>query len=95
MIDTKVNKAKETFINEIVQDINDIPFVYLRTLYGLIHTFKENILIIENGEINNKLNVQEDENDNFDWDNLIDEIHLNRQRNNINLSSKINQLLSE
>ncbi len=95
MIDTKVNKAKETFINEIVQDINDIPFVYLRTLYGLIHTFKENILIIENGEINNKLNVQEDENDNFDWDNLIDKIHLNRQRNNINLSSKINQLLSE
>jgi len=95
MIDTKINKAKETFINEIVQDINAIPLVYMKTLYALIHTFKENILTIENVQINNKFSVLEDENDDFNWDNLIDEIHNNRQQNNINLNTKINQLLSE
>lgn len=35
MLETKVNKAKQTFIDEIVQDINDIPFVYMKTLYEL------------------------------------------------------------
>lgn len=43
--------------------------------------------------MNNKFDV--DDNDDFDWDNLIDEIHQNRQQNNINLSAKINHLLSE
>lgn len=93
MLETKVNKAKQTFIDEIVQDINDIPFVYMKTLCALIHAFKENVLIIENVEMNNKFDV--DDNDDFDWDNLIDEIHQNRQRNNINLSAKISHLSSE
>lgn len=43
--------------------------------------------------MNNKFDV--DNNDDFDWDNLMDEIHQNRQRNNINLTAKINHLLSE
>jgi hypothetical protein len=95
MADIKVNKAKEKFVNEIIQDINEIPFVYMKTLYALIHTFKENILTIENIEINTNIEVSDDETNDFDWDNLLDEIHQNRQINNLKLSTKISQLLTE
>jgi len=61
--------------------------------YALIHTFKENILIIE--PINQIKKSENVETEDFDWDNLINEIHQNRQNNNIKLNSKINQLLTE
>jgi len=36
--------------------------------------------------------VKETESDDFDWDCLIDEIHINRQYNNKKINSKIDLL---
>jgi cell division protein FtsL len=80
------NKLKAHFIKQIIQDINDIPIIYLKTLYVIIHTFKENILVIE--PISSQKLSQLDESDDFDWDNLIDEINTNRQKNNINRKTR-------
>ncbi len=83
MSDSKDTNLKEVFIREILQDINDVPIVYLRTLTALIHTFKENILTVE------RLDIKQDyQEDNFDWDDLIDSIHTNRQRNNERLHAE-------
>jgi len=95
MVELKENKVKETFIKEIVQDINDIPIVYLRTLYALIHTFKENILIVENIELQQNAKNKKNQTDDFDWDNLIDEIHRNRQQNNEKMNLRVNNLFVE
>ena len=92
MLDLKENKFKETYIKEILEDINDIPVVYLKTLYALIHSFKENILIVEHADYKQNTKTLNQDNDDFDWDSLIDEIHNNRRLNNDKLSLKINNL---
>lgn len=73
---------KDILVNEILKEINEVPLVYLKTLYALIHSFKETI------PIPNK--IQEEVNEiNFDWDELLNEIHNNRNNNNILLTQKI------
>lgn len=72
---------KQFIINEIVQEINEIPVIYLKTLYALVHSFKETIPY--------PVDIEEDS---FDWDNLLNEIHQNRNKNNLLMSERINQL---
>ena len=88
----KEKQIKENFIQEIIQEINEIPINYLRTLYAIVHTFKENILIVE--PVPQISPSSEEKNDDFDWDELIDEIHQERQRNNLAIQQKMDELFS-
>ena len=74
--------SKEILVNEILKEINEVPVIYLKTLYALIHSFKETIPIPEK-TLNNEMET------NFDWDELLNEIHSNRDKNNILLSKKV------
>ena len=84
------SKLKDKFIIEIVNEINEIPVIYYKTIYEIIHTFRENMPNIQLE--NNAENYNEIE---FDWDNLLNEIHLNRQKNNLLLNEKVNHLFQE
>ena len=57
MIKISQNKTKEIFIKDIVNELNAIPTAHLKTIYSIIHTFKESI--------------RKDEPTDF-WDNLTD-----------------------
>ncbi len=94
MVEVKQKIAKDLFLAQIMSDINEIPLVYLKTLYALVHTFKENILTIppENAM---PMPTPKDEEDNFDWDNLLKDIHLNRQKNNLLLTHRIHSFLTD
>jgi hypothetical protein len=78
MVEIKKNISKEIFIQQIVSEINEIPLIYLQTLYSLVHTFKENILAIPPQPTPAIVPTEEV----FDWDNLLNDIYLNRQKNN-------------
>jgi hypothetical protein len=95
MVEVKQKIAKDLFIAQIMSDINEIPLIYLKTLYALVHTFKENILTIQPEENTIPMPAPKDEEDAFDWDNLLKDIHLNRQKNNLILTNRINQFLTD
>jgi hypothetical protein len=94
MVDVKKKIAKDLFIQQIMGEINEIPLIYLKTLYALVHTFKENILTIQPENRIVKAPTQTDD-DAFDWDNLLNDIYLNRQKNNQLLTNRINQFLTD
>jgi hypothetical protein len=87
MVEVKQKIAKDLFIAQIMSEINEIPLIYLKTLYALVHTFKKNIITIQSE--NSIVLPPKDEDENFDWDNLLKDIHLNRQKNNLLLTNRI------
>jgi hypothetical protein len=89
MVEIKKNISKEIFIQQIVSEINEIPLIYLQTLYSLVHTFKENILAIPPQPTPAIVPTEEV----FDWDNLLNDIYLNRQKQNQALTNRINSVL--
>lgn len=91
MVEIKKNISKEIFIQQIVSEINEIPLIYLQTLYSLVHTFKENILAIPPQPTSTPAIASTEEV--FDWDNLLNDIYLNRQKNNQALTNRINSIL--
>ncbi len=90
MVEIKKNISKEIFIQQIVSEINEIPLIYLQTLYGLVHTFKENILAIPPQPAPAAPPPTEEV---LDWDLLLKDIYLNRQKNNQALTQRIQSLL--
>ncbi|MEN9613237.1 MAG: hypothetical protein RLZZ628_4051 [Bacteroidota bacterium] len=82
MVEIKKNISKEILIQQIASEIHEIPLIYLQTLYGLVHTFKENILAIPPQP---PPMVSPPVEEALDWDLLLKEIYLNRQKNNAGL----------
>lgn len=76
---------KDVLVNEILKDINEVPLIYLKTLYALIHSFKETIPMPD--KFKEELSEKE-----FDWDELLNEIHSNRKKTNILLNQKLGML---
>ncbi|MEA3443221.1 MAG: hypothetical protein U9R19_00690 [Bacteroidota bacterium] len=74
MIETKQNKLKEVFIKDIVNDLNSIPPQYLKTIYSIIHTFKDSSRnqVHLNKFLENWLNTQLNDKTADSWDNLSD-----------------------
>lgn len=89
MAETQKNISKKLLIEQIMLDINDVPAVYLKTLYAIIHSFKENITTIQPPQ--SPLPVSEDD-DNFDWDSLLHDVHANRQKNNTLIHNRLQAL---
>jgi hypothetical protein len=89
MAEIKKNISKEIFIQQIVNEINEIPAIYLQTLYGLVHTFKENILIVTPQASTTLVTLE----DTFDWDDLMNDIYINRQKNNELLTKRMETIL--
>lgn len=79
--------SKDTLIKEIVNEINGIPIIYLKTLYALIHSFKETIPIPD--QLSTELA------DNFNWDELLEEIHSNRNKTNQHFQKRTSVLFGE
>ena len=42
----KKSISKNVLLEQIMLEINEVPLVYLKTLYAIIHSFKENISTI-------------------------------------------------
>lgn len=66
---------KKILLKNILLELNQLPEVYLKHWFELIHTFCE------------WLPVQDEmpsaaKNEDFDWDALVDEVMDNRQQNN-------------
>ena len=70
----KEQEIKAAFVEDMVAEINEVPFMYLKTLKALIHAFKENISSLP-------APTKETEED-FDWEEMLSEIHQRRQENN-------------
>lgn len=79
---------KEILINEIIKELNDVPAIYLKTIFALIHSFKETIPVPQN------LKENSDDKD-FDWDELLDEIHINRKKTNLRMNQRVELLLEK
>ncbi len=79
---------KEILINEIVKELNEIPVIYLRTIFALIHSFKETIPFPQQFKTSDR---EED----FNWDSLLDEIHQNRKQTNLKMKNRMEVLLGE
>ena len=93
MVEAKKNKTKKYMIEQILLDINEIPLVYLRTLQGIVHSFKENIVAIHPQQnptaVTETSEETSEETTDFDWDSLLTDIHANRQKNNLTIHNRL------
>lgn len=92
MAKTQKNVTKNYLIEQIMLEINQVPSVYLQTLYGIIHSFKENIVNIQPTQNPLLEPKPQPEEDNFDWDNLLNEIQDNRKKNNALIHNRLQEL---
>jgi len=74
---------KETVIRNIVEELKEIPLAYLENLYAIVHTFRIN------------LPAKEEQEEDFDWDSLVEEVNENRKNNNLSLATKLDNLFAE
>lgn len=77
-------KSKEILIRKIVEELKNIPDDYLKNVYEIIHTVRENVPA-------RKLKKKSDEEI---WDKVIDEIHQVREQHNKALNKKLDQLFT-
>ena len=89
MVEAKKNKTKKYMIEQILLDINEVPLVYLRTLQGIVHSFKENIVAIQPQQNPTAVTETSEETTDFDWDSLLTDIHANRQKNNLTIHNRL------
>jgi hypothetical protein len=89
MVEIQNPIIKKKMIEQILLDINEVPLVYLKTLQAIIHSFKENVSIIPTESIPSQAIEAETVLDDFDWDNLLEDIHSQRQANNQHIHQKI------
>ena len=92
MVEAKKSKAQKFIVEQILLDINEIPLVYLRTLQGIVHSFKENIVAIQSQQKPTDVTDSTEEATDFDWDNLLTDIHANRQKNNLTIHNRLQKL---
>ena len=92
MIETQKNKTKKYMIEQILLDINEIPLVYLKTLQSIVHSFKENIVAIQPQQKPTSVADTTEEATDFDWDSLLTDIHANRQKNNLTIQNRLQEL---
>ncbi len=64
---------RKTITIDILKEVNSLPFEYLKTLYAMVHSFRVNLP---------SKNIALEKKENFNWDNLIEEININRKSNN-------------
>ena len=88
------NIAKNSIIEQIMLEINEVPLVYLKTLYAIIYSFKENIVTIQPTQIPLPISESVSEEDNFDWDSLLNDIQSNRKKNNMLIHNRLPELIS-
>lgn len=89
MVEAQKNKAKKYMIEQILLDIDEIPVVYLKTLQGIVHSFKENIVAIQPQQTPNSASDTPEDSIDFDWDSLLTDIHANRQKNNTLIQGRL------
>ena len=82
-------QKKKYMIEQIMLDINEIPLVYLRTLQRIVHSFKEDIVAIQPQQKATAVTDAIEETTIFDWDNLLTDIHANRQKNNLTIHNRL------
>jgi hypothetical protein len=85
------SEIKSAVVEDIMAEINEVPAIYLTTLKALIHAFKENVLKIPLPTQTNSNDVENE----FDWDEMLTDIHLQRQKNNEIQFQKMNGLFSD
>jgi hypothetical protein len=85
------SEIKSAVVEDIMAEINEVPAIYLTTLIALIHAFKENVLKIPLPTQTNSNDVENE----FDWDEMLTDIHLQRQKNNEIQFQKMNGLFSD
>ena len=83
----KEQEIKAIFVAEMMAEINEVPVMYLKTLKALIHAFKENI-----SSLPAPTKEAEEE---FDWEEMLSEIHERRQENNKIQFQKMDNLFSD
>jgi hypothetical protein len=81
---------KQAIIKNIIKELDKIPLVYLQSLYQIIRTFRKHLPVATKKM--DVLAVKPTE-DNFDWDELIDNVHANRKRNNERMHRNIEHLI--
>jgi hypothetical protein len=77
-------KSKEILIRKIVEELKNIPDDYLKNVYEIIHTVRENVPA-------RKLKKKSDE---AIWDQVLDEIHQAREQQNRELNDKLDRLFT-
>ena len=92
MAKTQKITSKKYLIEQIMLEINEVPLVYLKTLHAIIHSFKENIVTIQPPQTPIPAQEPISEEDNFDWDTLLNEIHTNRKNNNLLIHNRLQEL---
>lgn len=83
----KEQEIKAAFVEDMVAEINEVPVMYLKILKALIHAFKENVLSLPS--------PTKKEEDEFDWEEMLSEIHQKRQENNKIQFQKMDSLFSD
>lgn len=69
-------------IKNILKELDKIPLIYLQNIYQIVRTFRKHLPIIP---------IKEQQKA-FDWDELIDNVHTNRQRNNERMAKNIDNI---
>ncbi|MCF8303683.1 MAG: hypothetical protein K9I94_10455 [Bacteroidales bacterium] len=76
--------SKKELIKHILIELDDIPEQYLGNIYEIIHTFRVNVAV--------KHQSSKKDDENFDWDGLVEEIYQDREKVNKDMESKIKGL---
>lgn len=87
----KTSISKDVLLEQIMFEVNAVPLVYLKTLYAIIHSFKENISTIQPTQTASSVTETISEED-FDWDSLLNDIHTNRKKNNLAVHNRLQEL---
>jgi hypothetical protein len=78
---------KQLLLKKMLLELNDLPVVYLKHWYELIHTFRQTLTTKEP--------LDSQAMSDFDWDDFIEEVSNSRRSNNQRLADNLSILSND
>ena len=87
MENENVNQQEKQLFLNILQELEQIPQEYLKMVFGVVQAFRQNLP--------STINESKEDIENFDWEELSDEIMERRKENNQQLFNRIDNFVNE